>query len=106
MSPTRAQIVAEVAERHGLTRAEMKGPELARQYSRPRQEAMALMYAENRWSRGEIGAAVGRTCWTVTFGVDAHNARQLKSSTGMYESCEQRLAPDCDLSQSSRDVMA
>lgn len=73
---TMAQIIARVAEKHGLTAAELKSERRARHIFHPRQEAMHEMHAQKRWSLPQIGRSLGgRDHTTVLYGVRAHAAR-------------------------------
>ena len=72
---TMREIAAQVAARYGLTVDDLKGPETARRYSRPRHEAMWLMKQAGR-SYPQIGAFLGgRDHTTAMHGVKAHEAR-------------------------------
>lgn len=74
--PRMAQIVSEVAAKHGLTVAELKGPGRAQRVSKPRQEAMHQMHSLKRWSLSQIGGALGgRDHTTVLHGVRQHAKR-------------------------------
>lgn len=73
---TMAQILARVAEKHGLTVADLKGPRIAPRFSHPRQEAMHAMHAVGRWSLPQIGRFLGgRDHTTVLHGVRRHAQR-------------------------------
>jgi chromosomal replication initiation ATPase DnaA len=72
------RIVAEVAERHGLTAADLKGPSRLKHISHPRQEAMAALYITGRYSLPGIGRFLGgRDHTTVLVGIRKHEARML-----------------------------
>lgn len=76
LKPTMREIASEVAHRHGLTLEDLKGPSRRQEISQPRQEAMALMCAERRWSLPQIGRFFGgRDHTTVIHGVRAHQRR-------------------------------
>lgn len=54
-----AQIAAEVAERYGVTVADLRFGGKARRFSIPRQEAMAEMHATGWWTLMDIGRYFG-----------------------------------------------
>ena len=78
------EIATLVAERHGLTLEELRGPSRKHRVSRPRQEAMAFMRAEGRFSYPQIARYFGKDHTTVLHAVRAHAAR--------YEMAEQARA--------------
>lgn len=80
---TMAAIAVEVAERHGVSVDELRGPQLRRQVTRARQEAMALIYATGRFSNSQIGRFMGgRDHTTVLHGRRSHAARVPASAPG------------------------
>lgn len=73
---TMAGIVSRVAEKHGLTVADLKGVRRGQCYSRPRQEAMWEMMQTGKWSTTRVGMFLGgRDHTTVLHGVRAHERR-------------------------------
>lgn len=103
---TRQGIVALVAERHNLSVADLKGPSHARRIAWPRQEAMALMFRTGLWSRGQIGRALNRTCWTVAHGVSRHEARMAELSTRNTNSVDGRNSSSERQRQIASELMA
>jgi chromosomal replication initiator protein len=87
MRPTKRQIAEEVAERHGLTFAELLEPTHRWRVSHARQEAFALCYAHRRprshcdsYSLPEIGRFFGgKDHTTVLHGIRAFAARQAEA---------------------------
>lgn len=76
--PTMRELAEEVAHRHGLTLEDLKGPSRRQEISQPRQEAMALICAERRWSLPQIGRFFGgRDHTTVLHGARAHERRSM-----------------------------
>lgn len=74
--PSMADILAEVAEKHRLTVADLKGQSRVRSVAWARQEAMWLMRKEGRWSLPQIGRAIGnRNHATILFGVRRYGER-------------------------------
>jgi chromosomal replication initiator protein len=70
------KIVARVAAKHGLTLADLKGPDKTKRVTHPRQQAMAELYATGRYSLPALGRYFGgRDHSTVLHGVKAHWAR-------------------------------
>ena len=70
-----AQVLADVAERHGLTVADLIGPRRLRHIAHPRQEAMFCLRACG-WTLPRIGRAIGdRDHTTVLHGIRAHQKR-------------------------------
>jgi chromosomal replication initiation ATPase DnaA len=77
-----ADIIAEVAARHGVTIEALKGPDRFRNIARVRQEAMWLMWRTGRYSRYQIGQFLGgRDHSTIRHGVLAHERRLAKLPT-------------------------
>ena len=73
---TMAQIVAEVAGRHGLEVSDLRGECRLQEISWARQEAMAIMMAAGK-SSVQVGIFLGgRDHTTVLHGVKAHRIRQ------------------------------
>lgn len=71
------EIASEVAERHELTLEDLRGPSRYRTVAWARQEAMALIRAEGRYSYPQIGRFFGgRDHTTILVGVRHHEARQ------------------------------
>lgn len=73
---TMREIAEDVAARHGVTVVLLRSPLRFRKLAWPRQEAMALMYAQGRYSHPQIGRYFGRDHTTVIYGVKAHAKRQ------------------------------
>ena len=67
--PTMRALAQEVAERHGLTLAAMRGAGPRRSVAWPRQEAMALMHATGAYSMPQIGRFFGRDHTTVLWAI-------------------------------------
>lgn len=68
--PSMKVIAAEIADKYGLTLADLQGPETRREISRPRQEAMARIYATGFFSYPQVGRFFGgRDHTTVLFAV-------------------------------------
>lgn len=75
-------IIALVADRYGLTEAELKGPDRTFRVAHPRQEAMFLCRQQG-WSSGQIAMALGgRDHSTVIHGCQAH-ARRMAEGRGL-----------------------
>lgn len=75
--PTMREIATEVATKHGLTLDELRGPQRARRFAHPRQEAFALAMATGRFSTPQVGRFFGdRDHATVIYGVRAYEARE------------------------------
>lgn len=73
-APTMISIIAEVARKHGLKVADLKGPRRNRPYVRARQEAMYRCYRETDNSLPAIGRAFGnRDHTTVLHGIRRHS---------------------------------
>lgn len=78
---TMADILADVAQRHELTVAELKSPEKTRKVAYARQEAMWIMAKVERkdgvarYSLPMIGAFLNRDHTTVIHGIRAYAAR-------------------------------
>lgn len=73
---TMREIACQVAERYDLTLADFKGSSSAYRIAHPRQEAMALIRTEGRFSYLQIGRFFNRDHTTVLHGVRAHSARR------------------------------
>jgi chromosomal replication initiator protein len=74
--PEAEKIVAEVAEKHGLTVADLKGPSQRHAIAHPRQEAMWRLYMTGRYSYPAIGRLLGgRDHSTVMLGARKHDAK-------------------------------
>lgn len=77
MTPDQRAIIIEVAQRHGLTLAEIIRNTRKRRISWPRQEAIAALWATKRWSLSRIARVVGLTHHTtVLYAVRAFELRQ------------------------------
>jgi chromosomal replication initiator protein len=73
-------IAKAVAAHYGLTLEDLKGPSRKKCFSRPRQEAMALMCAVGRYSLPQIGQFLGgRDHTTVLHGKRAYAKRQAEA---------------------------
>lgn len=73
---TGREIIAEVAERHKLTPADLRGPCRRRAISWPRQEAMWELQQRTRLSTPQIGDLLGgRDHTTVLHGLKRHKER-------------------------------
>lgn len=71
-----ADIIARVAEKHGVSISDIKGPSRLRMYAHPRQEAMSEMVDTGLWSTPNIGRVLGgRDHSTVIYGARAHKRR-------------------------------
>lgn len=74
--PTMREIATDVAQRHGVTLAELRGPCRAYRIAHPRQEAFALIKAAGRQSSPQIGRYFGgRDHSTVLHGIKMHKKR-------------------------------
>lgn len=71
------RIATLVAGRHGLTLEQIRSSRRFRQWARPRQEAMATIYATGRFSYPTIGAFFGRDHSTVRYAKLAAETRAL-----------------------------
>ena len=82
--PRMRDVAALVAERHGLSLAELKGPSATRRIAWPRQEAYALIRKHcPNISYPQIGQFFGgRDHTTVIYGVRAHEARVAGAAGG------------------------
>lgn len=69
------EIAALVAERHGVTVADLKSASHARKFAWPRQEAMALTLATGRFSTTRVGQFYNRDHTTVIHARRAYEAR-------------------------------
>lgn len=78
---TMKEVIAETADRHGLSYRDLIGNGLARRVTEPRQEAMwrarcvTMPCGRPRWSLPQIAAAFKRDHSTVLHGVRAHAKR-------------------------------
>lgn len=71
------EVIAEVAEKHGLTVADLRGPQRSREYAWPRQEAMYRLFRVLGLSSTVTGRMLGgRDHTTVLSGSEAHEKRQ------------------------------
>jgi chromosomal replication initiator protein len=87
--PRMAEIAAMVAERHGLSLDTLRGPQRCRRVAHARQEAMALIYAQGRFSTPQIGRYFGdRDHTTVLYGINAHKARAERRGSWIREGAE------------------
>lgn len=69
-------IVAEVADKYGMTPAELLAQDMRRKAARPRQEAMFRVRSETPLSLQEIGRRLGgRHHSTIIHGIRAHVSR-------------------------------
>lgn len=81
--PTWKELAADVADRREVTVADLIGPSHARWIAWPRQELMAILYAQmkpcgvkRRWSLPQIGHFLGgRDHGTVHYGIRRHEKR-------------------------------
>jgi len=72
-----ADVLREVAERHGLTVEALTGPRRLRTIVWARQEAMAEAWRRTSLSKCEIGRRLGGRCHgAVIHGIRAHLARE------------------------------
>lgn len=70
------QVLREVADKHGLSVAELRGSCRMRGVAWPRQEVMYRAYRETRLSLPQIGSRLGdRDHTTVLYGIKAHAGR-------------------------------
>jgi chromosomal replication initiator protein len=69
------EIARSVAERHGLTLADLKGPARSPTFARPRQEAMALIRQLTDHSLPKIGGFFNRDHTTVLHACRRHAER-------------------------------
>lgn len=75
MSPKMHELAELVAERHGVSLAELRGSSHARRFARPRHEAFSLIRAACGYSYPRIGKYFGRDHTTVLWGIRSHQAR-------------------------------
>lgn len=76
-----APIATRIAESHGLTLDDLKGPERCRRVAWPRQEAYAAIYETGCYSFAQIGRFFGgRDHSTVQKGLKRHAARMCGES--------------------------
>lgn len=68
-------ILAEVADKHGVTPEAIQGRSCAREVSNARQEAMHRLYDLGWLSTPHIGRFLNRDHSTVVYGLKAHEAR-------------------------------
>lgn len=73
--PMMTEIAALVAERHGLTVEDLRGPARPRRIAWPRQEAMALIYNMGGRSYPQVGRFFNCHHTTVIHAVKAHGKR-------------------------------
>lgn len=74
--PTMRQLAQQVADEHGLTLDDLTGPSRTDTIVRARQEAMAVIRANTRFSFPQIGRFFNRDHTTVIYSVRAYEARQ------------------------------
>jgi chromosomal replication initiation ATPase DnaA len=74
-APTMLQIASDVARRHGLRLADLKGRLRDDRTAHARQEAMALIFAQGRYGYSQIGRFLDHDRTTVRHGVEVHAAR-------------------------------
>jgi chromosomal replication initiation ATPase DnaA len=74
------RIAMAVAARHGVSLAQMRGPQ--RRFARARQEAFALLRATGHFSLPQIGRWFNKDHTTVLFGARAHERR---TATGLAQ---------------------
>lgn len=74
MRVTMRQIATEVAQRHGLTLEDLRGPNAAQAYARPRWEAMAIIREKTAFSLPQIGRFFNRDHTSVFHGLQRHAA--------------------------------
>ena len=72
-----ADITAEVAARHGLTAADIRGPARTKCIVAARHEAMAACRAEGIWSYPRIGMFFNRDHTTVLYAVRRLSQRKV-----------------------------
>lgn len=100
---TPMQIVREVAEKHRVSVADLRGQSRKRSIAWARQEAMCRLYRETAWSLPRIGQYFGgRDHTTARYGVLAYEARlrgeqpprygYRPGKKGRLEALERRLA--------------
>ncbi len=74
--PTMRSICLDVCREYGVTLEQLRGPQRARRFARPRQAAMWRLATAGRWSLPQIGQYLGnRDHTTVLHGRDRHAAR-------------------------------
>lgn len=83
---TIAEIIAAVAARHGLTPAQLTGPQRVAPVVAARHEAMAEAHATGRWTMGQIGRAFGDRDHTTI----AHAVRKIRRARQKREEAAQR----------------
>lgn len=93
-----------VAEKHGLTLGELLGPQTARRFSRPRQEAMALVLQEHGLSTTRVGQLFGgRHHTTVLHALKAHAKDCLSTGkSNPVDSDRRAFASQCKLPAKQR----
>jgi chromosomal replication initiator protein len=78
-APTMREIAELVAERRGLTLEELRGSSRVHKVCHPRQEAMALIMAQGRFSYPQVGRFFDRDHSTVIHAVQAYAERVEKA---------------------------
>lgn len=74
--PTMRSICLEVCREYGVTLEQLRGPQKAQRFTRPRQAAMWRLATDGRWSLPQIGQYLGhRDHTTVLYGRRRHAAR-------------------------------
>lgn len=75
--PTSAQIIADVARKHGVTVKDLKGPYREKELIKPRFEAYARLRRETSMSLPQIARAMNRACHNVVLrGIRKHEQRE------------------------------
>jgi hypothetical protein len=94
MTPAQRAILEDVATRHDLTVADLISDARPNRIAHPRQEAMYLMVAAQRWSTPQIGRVLGgRDHTTVLTGVRRHAER---SGAPVIHSIYSQFKPRCE----------
>ena len=74
---TPADIIDQVAARHGVSADDLRGRGRIRSIAWPRQEAMSRLYREAKMSMAGVGMLLGgRDHTTIMEGIRAHEARE------------------------------
>lgn len=74
------RILAEAADKHGVTVEDVLGPARPHRLTLARQEAMYRLRLDMRWSLPRIGSFMNRDHSTVLHGIEQHRARLLKAA--------------------------
>lgn len=78
---TKVEIAEDVARRHGLTRDALSERTRKREVLRPRQKAMAEMFATGRYNLADIGRFFGVHRTTVKHAVEVSEGRDAVAAT-------------------------